>query len=246
MNTPEAAIFHVCLNRSNKEKGVYSEVELIDTDCGKSSICADLGYCASDILQANCIIWVEGPSDRIYLNHWIKHQAPALVEGVDYAIMFYGGRLLSHLTAEDSVDEDVDDFISLCRLNRYIAIVIDSDKKNDKTPINVTKERIRNEFDKGSGFTWITEGREIENYIDSDIFKKAATKISGKDGSVFLTEEYDDRMTYIVDNKSRELNKIKLAREVCKESPNLDILDLRDRINELIKFVEAANCFEQV
>lgn len=148
MNTPEAAIFHVCLNRSSKEKGVYSEVELIDTDCGKSSICADLGYCASDILQANCIIWVEGPSDRIYLNHWIKHQAPALVEGVDYAIMFYGGRLLSHLTAEDCVDEDVDEFISLCRLNRYIAIVIDSDKKNAKTPINVTKERIRSEFDK--------------------------------------------------------------------------------------------------
>jgi predicted ATPase len=245
MNTSEAAVFHVRLNRSDP-KDVYTEVEVIDTDCEKSSICADLGYQASDILQANCIIWVEGPSDRIYLNHWIKQEAPDLVEGVDYAIMFYGGKLLSHLTAEDSVDEDVNEFISLCRLNRYIAIVIDSDKKTAKAPINSTKQRIQNEFNQGPGFAWITEGREIENYIAPDIFKKTASEISGKDVSSFRTGKYDDRMTYKVDGKSKELNKIKLAREVCKEESSLDILDLKKQVGKLIEFIKNANHCEQV
>ncbi len=34
----------------------------------KNSILSDIGFKASDILQANGVIWVEGPSDRIYIN----------------------------------------------------------------------------------------------------------------------------------------------------------------------------------
>lgn len=48
-----------------------SVVNSISSTKEKSRICNDLGYKASDILQANCIIWVEGPSDRIYLNYWL-------------------------------------------------------------------------------------------------------------------------------------------------------------------------------
>ena len=61
-----------------------------------------LGYRASDLLQANAIVWVEGPSDRIYLLHWLREVAPDLVEGVDFSIAFYGGALLKRLSgAED-------------------------------------------------------------------------------------------------------------------------------------------------
>ncbi|HEL0703945.1 TPA: ATP-binding protein, partial [Streptococcus equi subsp. zooepidemicus] len=35
-------------------------------------ILMNLGVRASDLLQSNAIIWVEGPSDRIYLNKWIE------------------------------------------------------------------------------------------------------------------------------------------------------------------------------
>jgi hypothetical protein len=48
---------------------------------------------ASDILLSTCIVLVEGPSDRLYLNYWIKGIAPDLEEGTHYSIMFYGGRL---------------------------------------------------------------------------------------------------------------------------------------------------------
>lgn len=102
-----------------------------------------LGYRASDLLQCNAVIWVEGPSDRIYLNHWIRAVAPELVEGVDYSIMFYGGRLLSHLSADDS---EVSDFISLRKLNRNVAVVIDSDRCSSRASINTTKQRVSAEL----------------------------------------------------------------------------------------------------
>ena len=91
-----------------------------------TTICVDLGYRASDLLQANCIIWVEGPSDRIYLKYWLKAYDPDLVEGVHYTIMFYGGRLLRHLSADD---EEIDEFINLRRINQNLVIIIDSDRK---------------------------------------------------------------------------------------------------------------------
>lgn len=96
LDTPDASVFHVRL-----EDG-QSKVEQVITNTQKSFVCADLGYRASDILQANSIIWVEGPSDRIYINHWIHLLEPDLIEGLHYSIMFYGGRLLRHLSAEDT------------------------------------------------------------------------------------------------------------------------------------------------
>jgi hypothetical protein len=69
-------------------------------------------------------IWVEGPTDRIYLQQWIKLPRSNLEEGVDYSIMFYGGRLLSHLTPDD---EEESAFPSLGRRQRRLQAFL---KKN--------------------------------------------------------------------------------------------------------------------
>ena len=56
----------------------------------KNNILDDLGLRASDLLQSNGIIWVEGPSDRIYLNKWIQLWSNnTLKEGKDYQCVFY-------------------------------------------------------------------------------------------------------------------------------------------------------------
>ena len=60
--------------------------------------------------------------------------------------MFYGGRLLSHLSA---VDPEVEDYISLRRLNRNLVILMDSDRGKNGARINETKRRVRGEFDQG-------------------------------------------------------------------------------------------------
>jgi len=106
IDTKNASIFHVTYdgNESIVKQAISND------DC--FMITVDLGYRASDILQSNCIIWVEGPSDRIYLNHWLHTYDSELEEGIHYSIMFYGGRLLNHLSADDN---EIKEFISLKR-----------------------------------------------------------------------------------------------------------------------------------
>jgi predicted ATP-dependent endonuclease of OLD family len=133
LDRPGTSIFHVTLSNG------VSKVTPVSSTSQRFSVCTDLGYRASDLVQSNCIIWVEGPSDRIYLKWWIKSLDPTLVEGIHYSIMFYGGRLLSHLSADDP---EVGEFISLRRLNQNISIVIDSDKKSKQSEINETKRRV--------------------------------------------------------------------------------------------------------
>jgi hypothetical protein len=56
-------------------------------------ICDDLGYRPSDLLQADCVIWVEGHSDNIYVRRWIELIDPNQDEGIDYSIVFDVGKL---------------------------------------------------------------------------------------------------------------------------------------------------------
>ncbi len=165
LNSQDSNVFHV------KNDGTRSTVSSTLSSITKSRVCADLGFNASDILQSNCIIWVEGPSDRIYLLHWINSISPDLLEGEQFSIMFYGGKLASHLKAhdpEEMSDEEIKDFISLRRLNRNAILLMDSDRSQEGMRINPTKQRLKSEFDEGPGFCWITNGREVENYLNEE------------------------------------------------------------------------------
>ena len=195
---------------------------------------------ASDIVQANCIVWVEGPSDRIYIRHWLQSLDFDLEEGIHYSIMFYGGRLLSHLTANDP---DVEDFISLRRLNRYMAVVIDSDRRNSTARINDTKRRVRDELHAGPGFAWVTKGREIENYVEDNILLQAVASVERRAIKLGRTNEYSKPLT-CVDARGKELqppDKIKVARAVTSMAAHLDVLDLRKQITRLARFIQDAN-----
>ena len=110
-----AAIFHVSLDAG------ATRVSKIATGMQRFAAVEDLGYRASDLIQTPIVIWVEGPSDKTYLSAWISSADEQLVEGTHYSLMFYGGKLLSHLEADDS---DLNEFISLRRLNRYVATLL--------------------------------------------------------------------------------------------------------------------------
>jgi len=233
LDMPGVSIFHVHLENGQ------TVVEKIISDHQKSEICDDLGYRASDLLQTNCIIWVEGPSDRIYLNHWIRTKDSGLTEGIHYSIMFYGGRLLSHLAYDD---KEVDEFITLQRLNRHSAILIDSDKRKTTDEINQTKKRIMNEFTQGNGFVWITEGKEIENYIHKDILTQAMKSLYGDEIEILNSSRHRNVIEYKDRNSKKKLaDKIKLAHNVSRHPAEFDVLNLGEKVDELIAFVKQSN-----
>jgi hypothetical protein len=202
----------------------------------------DLGYRASDLLQANAIIWVEGPSDRLYIRHWLDKVDHELIEGVHYSLMFYGGRRLAHLSVNDV---EVQDFISLRRINQWLSIVIDSDRASSNGTINRTKKRVRDEFNRPPGHAWITQGREIENYIPDDVLWRAILKTDSKAKRLADPEDrYADVMTVDVNGKPKSVDKVKVAHHVVAEEANLSRLDLRKRVRELASFVREANGME--
>lgn len=237
LDAVDAEIFHV-----TQSQGITS-VAAVDSTRSRSGICQDLGYRASDILQANCVIWVEGPSDRIYLNYWLASMNTGFVEGIHYSIMFYGGRLFSHLTALDSDDEQVEDFISVRDLNRNAVIMFDSDASSARSSLNETKLRLQGEFNAGPGFAWVTKGREVENYLDPNRVQECIIKVHP---SAILAEEkgvYTNLLNYSTRKKDVvTANKVRVAREYIQAYPaDLSILDLKPMMEKLCTFIASCN-----
>ena len=234
LDSPDASVFHV-----RWEDG-HSVVVQVGTPDDRSSVCFDLGYRPSDLVQANCVIWVEGPSDRIYLNHWIKAIDSSLVEGTHYSIMFYGGRLLSHLSSEDEVEE----FISLRRLNRRMVVVMDSDKASSRKRIGSTKRRICDELAQDDGFAWLTKGREIENYLPEEWTREAVLETHGKTVIEYEDADYGKRLQYrTARGEEKTADKVRVARWiVAKKEPNLvDTLGLKQMAERTVEFIRISN-----
>lgn len=227
-----ASITHV---KQEVDTGTVTRVAKTPSEL--SDICVSLGFRPSDLLQTNCIIWVEGPSDRIYIAGWIASVAPELVEGLHYSIMFYGGRLLNSLTANDP---EVTDFISLKRLNRNLTIVIDSDRTRPTGELGATKRRVQGEFEGGSdnGFAWITAGYTIENYIDAALLREAVQEVHNHD-----LQWNGHRWRNPLRASSRQrYDKVKIARYVVDNWViDNDKYDLNQKVKALVEFIRQAN-----
>lgn len=230
-------IFHI--NKIEGKTKIFSILKQIDF----KKILDDLDVRASDILQSNGIIWVEGPSDRVYLNKWISLIDDSLLEGYHYSIMFYGGRLLSNL----SFDYDLinDELIPLLKLNTNSFVVMDRDGKTISQKLNDTKLRIQNEL--GINNVWVTKGREIENYLSNNSIKDWLEK-NYKMKSNFENEintKLEESISGVANSKKIKynLNKNKYASEIIQfiNQEDLNILDLNSNILNLVETIKKWN-----
>lgn len=206
-----------------------------------ADISAELGFRASDIVQSNAVVWVEGPSDRVYLREWMKRMASDLVEGIHFSIMFYGGALLRHLSP---TDPSVEEFIALPRINRNFSVVIDSDRTSPQKKINNTKHRVLDEMEGVVGGTvWITKGYTIENYVPADLLATAIESVHPNARCTWNGDLYSNPLG--ADNVSgvQAVDKTAVAREVmARWSPEAAWPDdLRARVQALVDAVRAAN-----
>ncbi|MGX7824014.1 AAA family ATPase [Actinokineospora sp. 24-640] len=231
LDSKYATVFRVALT----ERGTV--VTRAQTPSQLFEICAELGYRPSDLLQANFVIWVEGPSDRIYLNAWIAELDPSLTEGIHYSIMFYGGRLLNHLSAQD---EEVIEFIALRRLNRNIAIVIDSDKRSARSKLNDTKIRVIGQFELHTpGSAWVTRGYTMENYLPKELLSTAVKATSNLE-----LAWTGDRWTNPLPKREKgaQYDKVKIARHITLNYGIDDLhAEVRQRVESFVGHIQRAN-----
>lgn len=233
-----AQILHV--THDGKEATVRTVATYVDN----KGILDDLDVRASDLLQSNGIIWVEGPSDRIYLNRWISLWSDgSIMEGVHYQCVFYGGRLLSHLSSGDP--DTVEAAVSILRVNRNAVVLMDSDKKDSEAMLNETKRRVIDEVQEMGGMPWVTQGREVENYIPAE----AVASLLSTPNQVAQVDQYHNFFDYL-DTLSdgagkRYLSKKPLLAEQLVPTMTRDnisnVLDLEEQLNNLCSTIRRWN-----
>lgn len=139
----------------------------------RQGILDDLGVVPSSILQANCVVWVEGPTELRLIPYWLSLVADELVPHLHYEVVSTGGSLLMYFQAQAEPSGSFSDMRSICAKNFIIADA-------DKSLVDPGKEkghiaRLRSEL--GDDSVWITCGYEIEWYYP----KQALIELFGQD-----------------------------------------------------------------
>lgn len=201
-----------------KQQSVIAEVRKVGMY--PHSVLDNLGAHGADILQANGVIWVEGPSDVIYIKKWIElysneNTLQIPTQGIDYEFQMYGGTLLDSLCfikGGHSEEDELKKLVSMFSFSRNSFVVTDSDAivNNigvivDQSKFKNAKEFIAKEFDKltKNGYRlglWYkkldTEIRTLEDYLDDETLKSFGTqkesKLTKKIYAQKITESWDD------------------------------------------------------
>ncbi|MBN1622398.1 MAG: AAA family ATPase [Endomicrobiales bacterium] len=154
---------------TKKDKKISTVVQLENNkyDELKKFLYGELGVRASDVLQANGIIWVEGPSDIIYLRKWLElykkgeDEYVKYQEWINYAFMWYGGpNFAYHMDFDWSDLEEATKIVNLPDLNPNCVFLVDADKfyeKNRDKNIDI-RTRIKNKLANRRGaYFWMTD-----------------------------------------------------------------------------------------
>lgn len=227
---------NVFINQKRWSEGEVKIYEIKDKEIAEVKTSRDvlerLGFKASDLLQTDGIIWVEGPSDRLYIEHWldiwceeIGKKRPA--ENVNYSYSFYGGSILSHFQAGGTAD-----LVDLLMINRNVYMVIDNDHEftfndfGDPVPVKngCVKKQMYDDVKAAGGTAWITKGYTIESYLVStfrDIY------FEDKSGKLVLR-----------DGQRKVVAAQKYPKKNFTANERLGIDDLRVRIGELYDCIE--------
>lgn len=223
--------------------GESAHAARISAHFDRLGVVSELGARPSDLLQANGIVWVEGPSDRIYLNRWIELRSDGrLREGRDYQCAFYGGALLARAQF-NAPDEAETELANLLQVNANIVVVCDSDRSSKRAGLKDRVQRIRKEVGKTpAGHIWITRAREIENYFPASVLEQASGAISLPDPGQFesfFPRKRSPYKSYIEANlKERHIDKVELATR-CAPRMTTELMESRFDWNEqMAKIVE--------
>ncbi|BCW53640.1 hypothetical protein StoSoilB19_10140 [Arthrobacter sp. StoSoilB19] len=152
--------------------------------------------------------------------------------------------MLNHLSTDDP-ESDVEEFISLRRLNRNMVVVMDSDKEKFSDSLGESKEKVASALlEDLHGHSWITEGYTIENYVPVNLLRKAVKEAHKNaeslwTGALYVNPLRDDQHT----GTPIKLRKALVANAVVgnwsQTTPWLH--GLLEQMEKLVEFIRRAN-----
>ena len=223
----------------------YSKVEpdgekkliIKNVNSGDNDILKNIGVSNSSVFMANCSIWVEGISDRIYIKAFLKSHCTSLgkkfpKEDIDFAFFEYAGSNLDHYFFDENInDESQDEIISDIKamaLSNRILLVADSDNAENSIPISKKKLRLDNLKNvKSNNFTplIIEDYREIENLLPFLVWKKVLLHFCNKN---LIAEHYE----VIVERIDDVLEKLQTENYMTKYVGEF-LNDIRNELGEI-------------
>ena len=226
--------------------GESARTKTVSAHFDRLGVVSELGAKPSDLLQANGIIWVEGPSDRIYLNRWIDlYSKGRFQEGRHYQCAFYGGSLLARIQFKslEETEEAETDRVNLPQINPNIIIVCDGDRTSKDSDIKDRVKRIKTEVEEiPDAHIWITDAKEIENYIPGSVLEETLELSELRDPEQyenFFPRKKACSESYIEANLNRRnIDKMKLALKSVPHMTN-DIMAKRFDWEEQMKKIVA-------
>lgn len=169
---------HIHVFKVKKQRGEFS-VNRIDKD---HSILADLGVQASSVYLANCTIWVEGITDRRYLQTYMRRYLRDLkaheveggesssyhrfVENYHYSFVEYQGGGLAHW----DFGTDDEEQMQADAVSPEIFLVADRDIKSKGDRFDRLQESLGDRL-------YTTPGKEIENLLPDTIVNQVVKNL---------------------------------------------------------------------
>lgn len=172
----------------------------------------ELGVRNASVFLANCTIWVEGPTDRVYIHAYLKaycdhkEQQSGLrfkpLEDLHYAFILYGGSILQNFSMGDGGNAPQIEKVRAQFVANRVFLLADEDQNKED------KHKQFREL-QGEHFRYRTTGVvEIENLISSKLLKEVLpelfTRISEEvlSGVTFEEHEYEqERLGTYLSNK---------------------------------------------
>ena len=224
----EVKLFYV-----RREEGGKTTVQLIHDQV--IGALRDLGVRPGSLAEANAVLWVEGPSDAIYLRHWLLTLDDGLLEGVNFVFAFHAGSLLTHSTEE----RDSESLSVFCEINPNYFLVLDRDPDGEGDPSHQYTERWLEHL-----CAWVTSPKEIEGYISDNALRVAIGRISESATASDTNKSLRDRLLALGLPTSWSKRKVELAKSIVELAQRgVEVLhsvhqaDLNTNIRRVLDFI---------
>lgn len=147
--------------RATAEEDARFKVEMVAP--GEIRLLHDLGVQSSSVFLSNCTIWVEGPTDRTIIRHYMEliaeDQGVELREDLDFSFVYYAGSLAERLSLLDDKAPDIE------RMCSKLFFVADRDIKTKGDRAARLEAKLGERFH-------LLGCREIENSVTASVLRK--------------------------------------------------------------------------
>jgi putative AbiEii toxin of type IV toxin-antitoxin system len=137
----------------------------------------ELGVRASSVFLTNATIWVEGPTDRLYLREYLRRYlmltklSDNFREDTHYSFAETGGACISNFHFDTDIDVDIEDLkrgIKVASICSNSFVVLDGDNRAKARGRKISEVLKKNLF--------ILEGKEVENILPVEALRAYVKK----------------------------------------------------------------------